>query len=508
MHLRLSRHLIGGFVVLGLTLAPGIPAKADTLSTPLPLSVEEIHRYARQFVVQQDPTGSYFVGLRVQAHEKAEIAMALAAEVTQTPVYAESAYGDLQWVIANRLEPGGGLNWDGPDNPFFFECHQHWFLIASEMIRGLVGVPEEMQATQRAVWEFLRNGNPAAKDLYLNNRLRYGPFYAYRSVDRAGEFQTQAPFKGSYEIGTALWSLSLVRDLPWLQPDGAEPGSQSLTPGEYLLHSAEQTAQVPQDLGWFDPQTGQWVRSLLWISPGWLGWDPPDWKYALGMQEGALVYKIKTGGAELDSAIHSETEHLLSLVRSDGTISSLPDIYGSPQNEYGEALCVLALSAEAFIEEDPTFAVNCLRAAQSVAWHVAMTFPPHSSEDGALMLRGLARVFHAQTRLMPSVAAMDEQGLVDGRWRSASGLRIWPNPMSDAATISFSLPAKSSGLLWISDLTGRQIATFSVRATDAGGGTLAWDGRDGRGRLLPAGSYRLVLDSDRGRQAGSVVIVR
>jgi hypothetical protein len=500
------RHAAGGLLLLGLALLPGTRAGGTPLDGPNQIPVEEVHRYAQPFVTQQLPNGSYHISIRVQAHEKAEIAMALAAEATQTPGYAESAWQDLQWVIAYRLEPGGGINWDGPDDDFFFECHQHWFLIASELIRRLIDTPEELKATQRGVWRFLTGANGAEADLYLHNQQTHGPFFAYRSVTRYGMLQTQAPFKGSYEVGTALWSLSMIQDLPWMET--SPPATDGLRLSEYLHSSVMQAAQSPENLGWFDPVSGQWVRSLLWDNLGWSGWEAPDWKYALNLQEGALLYKIMTGGTELDEAIRRETDRILALVQPGGVITTVPDSYGTVEHEYGEALCVLGLSAQAFLQSDPIYAAECYYAGLTVAAHVTQVFPPQSSEDGSLLLRGLARVYEAQTAIGESVAALDEPDGSGPRYGHEAGLQIWPNPMSERTTVAFALPARSNGLLWISDLTGRQVAAFTVRAADAGGGTFSWNGRDGRGRLLPGGAYRLVLDSERGRQAASVVIAR
>ncbi len=390
-----------GFSVVGVSPCPG-----RALNDPPPVSIEEVRRYALPFVSRQRADGSYNLSPRVQAHEKAEIAMALAAEATQTPSYAQSAWRDLQWVMANRLEPSGGLNWYGPDSQYFFECHQHWFLISSELIRRQIGVPDSMRVVQQAVWRFLTGRSPAATDFYLRNQQMNGPFFAYRSVNRNGDFQTQAPFKGSYEIGTALWSFSMIRDLPWMQGGKGSAPSDGLTLSDYLFYSARQAAQPADAMGWFDPGSGRWVRALLWGQKGWMDWQAPDWKYALNMQEGALLYKIMTGATNLDPMIRGETNAILALVRPDGTIATLPDPYGSPQQEYGDAMSVLALAAQAFSREDPAFAATCYHAGLSVANHVIRTLLPESSEDGSLMLRGIARIYQTQTALRAVVAGM------------------------------------------------------------------------------------------------------
>lgn len=493
--------LLPGIALLAASLAGGAP-----LDEPYPIPIEEVHRYAAPFVNEQKPDGAYQLSTRVQAHEKAEIAMGLAADAAQTPIYAQSAWRDMEWVIATHLEPGGGLNWDGPNNPYFFECHQHWFLISSEQLRRQIGTPEEMKQTQLAVWRFLTETNPAGADFYLHNHENYGPFFAYRSVNRLGQFQTQAPYKGSYEIGTALWSLSLIKDLPWMQEASQVERSAGLTLPEYLYYLVVQVSQSAIALGWQDPANGCWVRSLIWNSPGWLGWEATDWKYALDTQEGALLYKILTGGSELDDPIRRQSERLVGFVQPDGSIATLPDAFGTPQYEYGAAMCVLALTATAFIEEDPGFAVECYNAAGTVANYVVQSLEPESSEDGSLLLRGISRIVQMQAALGGSVAGLADLG-TSAAARDAE-LRIWPNPMSDHATVGFALPPRSIGLLSISDVTGRRVGSFPVRTLDMAGGSYAWDGRDRAGRPLPAGSYRIVLESEQGERSGGVVIVR
>ncbi len=327
--------------------------------------------------------------------------MALATEATGDRAYAESAMRDLRWVIANRLEKDGGLEWRGPEDPFFFEVHQEWFLISSELTRRAVGYDEEIRPAQRRAWRYLLGDNPAGSDFYTHNRDHHGPMFGYRSVDRSGVFQSQGAFKGSYEAGAALWAMSLHRGSTWLSRPSegvaasiANPASSSPTSG-YLAALASQVSRSARDLGFVDPAGGLWVRSILWNGNGWSGAQRHDWKYSLHMQEGALLYQILTGETALCETAFAETENLVRAVREDGTIPSIPDNEGSPAYEYGEALSVLALSAIAFYPLDADLSGRSIAAGRKVARVALERFVPEPTEDGAVLLIGFCRIAEA-----------------------------------------------------------------------------------------------------------------
>jgi hypothetical protein len=452
------------------------------------LSIETIDDYAMAFLLHQDADGGYQLGPRVQRHLKAEIAMALASEATSYPAYAASAALDLDWVVANRQEPTGGLNWDGPSNPFFFECHQHWLLISSEMLRRAGAVGEEVTAIQTATWRYLIETNQAATNFYRDNQVRYGPFFAYRSVDRSGLFQTQAPFKGSYEVGVALWSMSLMRDLDWV--NNLVAGSDTVSVPQYLDWSATQASGSPDVLGWYDQSTGRWIRSILWISPGWAGWEAPDWKYALHMEEGALEYSLLTGDGRLEDPCRRFLETLLLQIQPGGFLSTLPDLYGTGRYEYGQALSVLGLAAEVFHDKVPGLSNACIAGAQQVADYVILAYPPECSEDGAMTLAGLSRALKAQVLASPS--AIDPQGSPQSA-RSIS-LRVWPNPVVGRLNVAIHGASQPGAQLWLADASGRRVGAIPVPSGPESR-IIQWNTSDEVGRPLSSGHYWVVLQS-------------
>lgn len=449
--------------------------------------------------------GGFSMTERVQTHLKAEMAMALAAEVTGTPRLARAARRDLDWVIRYRLEGNGGLNWDGPDAQYFFEVHQHWFLIASEMIREALSLGPQYQAEQRRVWDFLLGQNQAAADFYEDNHTRHGAFFGYRSVDRAGVFQSQAAFKGSYETGAALWSLALHSDSEWLD-QSQQPGH---TVSHYQTRLLEQSALHPDQHGFYDDSTGTWVRLLTWTGDGWQGFAGHDWKYALHMQEGALAQRWLTGDDALDEAIRQDLRYLLDRVFPRGEIFEMPDGYGTPRYEYGQALSVLGLAALVFADIDPALAEEALRKGRAVMGYVSRRFTPYSDEDSAILLLGLARVAQALDAAdEPDLARMDtppKTHAVDSAGENLF-LAVQPSPSSGPVDLVYSVSGGPASIR-IVDALGR--IRFESPIVHSGDGALRSRRTSSFGRgELPSGRYWAILESGASREVRSFLILR
>src|SRR5262245_30525680 len=88
----------------------------------------------------------------------------------------------------------------------------------------------------------------------------------------------------------------------------------------------------------------------------------------------------------------------------------------------------------------------------------------------------------------------------------ARGLSAGPNPSSGAMEIRFTLAAPSRIDLRIYDLAGRVVRSLAT-ARPLGGGThaVAWDGRNGEGREVPAGVYFASL-RESGRERRAVLV--
>jgi hypothetical protein len=185
-------------------------------------------------------------------------------------------------------------------------------------------------------------------------------------------------------------------------------------------------------------------------------------------------------------------------------VRGIPDGYGSAAYEYGEALSVLGLGAQ--VPWGPTHGIgnHCLDAGRSVFAYAVNSFGPMVSEDAAVLLLGMCRVFQAD-QLARTIVKLDDASsdIVSAR----ATLSVWPNPMSDRTTITYSLRSEATGSLRIIDAGGREVTSIAIPATDAAGRFL-WDGRDARGRSLPSGQYRALLDDGRTRWSAGISIVR
>ncbi len=86
-------------------------------------------------------------------------------------------------------------------------------------------------------------------------------------------------------------------------------------------------------------------------------------------------------------------------------------------------------------------------------------------------------------------------------------ISIWPNPFSHEATIQYQNPEKGKTQLKVYDLNGRCVRTLMDVQGQAGSGELRWDGRDGSGLLLGAGTYILCLIVN-GKEKSSCKVIR
>jgi len=75
-------------------------------------------------------------------------------------------------------------------------------------------------------------------------------------------------------------------------------------------------------------------------------------------------------------------------------------------------------------------------------------------------------------------------------------LKIYPNPFSNSATISFSLPASQNVSLKIYDVTGRLVATLADETLSAGNHLLQWNTTNENGNAVSKGIYLLQLSTE------------
>ena len=87
-------------------------------------------------------------------------------------------------------------------------------------------------------------------------------------------------------------------------------------------------------------------------------------------------------------------------------------------------------------------------------------------------------------------------------------LTVFPNPISNSATILFSLAHPGKASLKIFDITGRLIKTLVNGETTQGNHQVQWNANDEKGNAVPAGIYFLRLDLGNYSETRKLLIAR
>jgi len=105
--------------------------------SPNPSSGTVLHSYSESFLAAQTSDGVHDASLKVQAHFKVEIAMALAAHQMGNIRYAESTLKDLRWVISNRLDKSGReQRLPSGHHQILLETKSEWYSAGFVILRG------------------------------------------------------------------------------------------------------------------------------------------------------------------------------------------------------------------------------------------------------------------------------------------------------------------------------------------------------------------------------------
>ena len=183
------------------------------------------------------------------------MAFYLAYDVTGDHTYLEKVRDNIDWLLVNRWVPAnGGLNWTSPtEGGEYYECHQQWFMIAVRMLYQRDNTYNYLTQGE-AAWHFLTDNNYPDIDMYVHNFTNHSAFFSYRLVTSGGDIQPQ-DFKGSYEIGTALWGMSL--NYGWVSNYHSSNSPQAYN---YLDEMVKQIKNSPANRGYFLPTPGNWAQ--------------------------------------------------------------------------------------------------------------------------------------------------------------------------------------------------------------------------------------------------------
>jgi hypothetical protein len=89
-----------------------------------------------------------------------------------------------------------------------------------------------------------------------------------------------------------------------------------------------------------------------------------------------------------------------------------------------------------------------------------------------------------------------------------AGLGNHPNPFNPATVIRFDLARAATVSLGVYDVTGRRVADLVRGDLAAGPHTVAWQGRDAAGRVLPSGVYVYRLAADGEVRSGKMLLTK
>jgi hypothetical protein len=221
-----------------------------------------VQNYGATFMTNQSGSGSWNGADGVQEHQKRDFGMLVAYDVTGNASYLTAVRNNINYILATFwVSSNGGLTWHGSPTEPFFECHQMWFMIAVRMLYTRSGGTYNYLTQGEAAWRFLTDNNYANIDLYVHNYVNRGAFFSYRQVLPGGTYQSDT-WKGSYEIGTALWGMAL--NYEWLSSYQSSHSSQAFN---YLDMMVKQIKKSPANKGFLYPGIRQ-PRSALWSKLG------------------------------------------------------------------------------------------------------------------------------------------------------------------------------------------------------------------------------------------------
>ena len=223
-----------------------------------------VQNYATTFISNQSANGSWVGASGVQEHEKRDFGVLKAYDVTGNFTYLTAVRDNIDYIQATYwVSSNGGLEWretpGGSDH--FYECHQQWFMIAVRLLYNESGGTYNYLTQAEQAWHFLTDTNYPNIDMYVDNYQTHNAFFSYRQVLEGGTIQLDT-WKGSYEIGTALWGMAL--NYEWVSNYQSSHSPQAYN---YLDEMVTQIKNSPANKGYANP-IGYALNTSLWSTVG------------------------------------------------------------------------------------------------------------------------------------------------------------------------------------------------------------------------------------------------
>jgi hypothetical protein len=170
--------------------------------------------------------------------------------------------------------------------------------------------------------------------------------------------------------------------------------------------------------------------------------------------------------------------------------------------------------------DEATFVVQRALRVEGPWQEVARVSLPESGRSGAWRYGSVdgeaARAELAGIDLVYRVGAQDAEGAwswirfdVESAAPQAARLEPnHPNPFNPSTAFGVRLASSSRLEVSVYDVRGQLVRSLRSGILGAGAHTLVWDGRDGSGRVMPAGIYPWVLSADGQVLRGRAVLVK
>ena len=170
-------------------------------------------------------------------------------------------------------------------------------------------------------------------------------------------------------------------------------------PHDYFYEQVNQIVKPCWALGFWDDRLGCWAGTLLWSRvEGWDGLGGHDWRFSVELQEGALMASLIMETAAMDGPLKAEFEYMRRFISSDGAIDGLS--IADYAHEYGLVLSALSLGVRYLAGRGDIEALTAVIADMDRVFHYIVDNYPSASAPGesmAIVLRGFANAYHAQT---------------------------------------------------------------------------------------------------------------